>query len=1091
MDARALVSRVAVVVCAAVVVCVLCGASALAVVMHPFVRSFGSFAGVQSVAVDQASGDVYVYDTGAGVVYRFNAEGSPVAFSSLGSNAIEGVGGSPSEAQIAVDSSSGPAKGDIYVANGGVVAIYGSDGSSLGAIGEEAPAPWGEPCGVAVDPSGSVYVGLFSGFVNKYEPKANPVTNGDYVSSVEGLSGPCNVAVDSAGNVFADTWSSGPVTRFPGGSIVDLAGSTLAVDPVSDDVYVDEGGQVSEFGAHGEPFEAPVSTFASSGAGAIAGSFGIAVNGSSGNVYVSDGNGHVSEFGTLSNLSPPIVEREWSSTVGVSTATLDASVNPVDQDTTYHFEYDTSPYTSPASHGTNAPAPDADMGSAPGSVSTALTGLQAGTPYHYRIAATNANGTTYGPEHTITTYLTPTIPSSDSCPNASFRSEGLSAGLPDCRAYEMVSPLDKNASDIEGQGATTVASVSGDRVSFAARTGFADTRGSGIVGMTQYVASRSADGWSTHGAMPTPALNSWQVFSGPTVLAAFSDELDSAVVGGLGLPGAANEGNRNNIYREDLATNALETVTVPSGSEEPGLGFSYISSSVARSSDAGVVVFETSSDMVPETDGLPNENRLYAWDHGTLRLAGILPNGTIPAGRSESVRTRSTETPDSLWHNDTMSRDGSRIMFYATSEGGSERELYMRKDATSTVLVSQSEASTPNPEPHKVTFETASPDLKHVLFASTDRLTDNDPGGPGYGLYLYTDSPNPETESNLTFIARANTAGEAPSTIVKGMSEDGSHIYFSSFETPELHNEVGTYLWDRGTVHFVASGYLVAQGGSLDSEAVSVESEQRVSADGRVFAFTLNHDLGVGDAGSDPNNPGFPFTFNALYVYGESGETLRCVSCPSSSVAMTGNVEIYPHATHKNFTITVGLRSRFLSDDGRYVFFSSPDALVPQDTNGLYDAYEYDTETGKVSLLSPGTGGNGSWFTEASASGSDVFILTRESLSGWDTDTLVDLYDARVNGGLPGPPVPPLGCLGDACQGVPSAIPTFNTASGFTGLGNQPARSTVNAKNRGKPKPKKKHKKRSVKKRGSRTSKKASHSVKHTALRARGQRGAL
>jgi hypothetical protein len=58
-------------------------------------------------------------------------------------------------------------------------------------------------------------------------------------------------------------------------------------------------------------------------------------------------------------------------------------------------------------------------------------------------------------------------------------------------------------------------------------------------------------------------------------------------------------------------------------------------------------------------------------------------------------------------------------------------------------------------------------------------------------------------------------------------------------------------------------------------------------------------------------------------------------------------------------------------------------------------------------------------------------------LTGWDEDKLIDLYDVRIGGGFAEPPLPPIPCEGDECQGVPAAVPSFTTASGFSGLGNQ------------------------------------------------------
>jgi hypothetical protein len=102
------------------------------------------------------------------------------------------------------------------------------------------------------------------------------------------------------------------------------------------------------------------------------------------------------------------------------------------------------------------------------------------------------------------------------------------------------------------------------------------------------------------------------------------------------------------------------------------------------------------------------------------------------------------------------------------------------------------------------------------------------------------------------------------------------------------------------------------------------------------------------------------------------------------------------------------------------VFFSTADALVPEDTNGVTDTYECDARTGKVALLSTGRSADGAWFVDASASGDDVFFATRARLVGADRDALVDLYDARVGGGFPEPALAPRACVGEECQGTVS-----------------------------------------------------------------------
>jgi hypothetical protein len=158
---------------------------------------------------------------------------------------------------------------------------------------------------------------------------------------------------------------------------------------------------------------------------------------------------------------------------------------------------------------------------------------------------------------------------------------------------------------------------------------------------------------------------------------------------------------------------------------------------------------------------------------------------------------------------------------------------------------------------------------------------------------------------------------------------------------------------------------------------------------------------------------------------------------------------------------------RYLSDSGR-LFFDSPVALVPQDTNWLEDVYEFEPEGvggctssvssgaqvfvkevaghavgGCVGLISSGTSSSESAFYDASENGGDVFFTTTSKLVGEDVDKGYDVYDAHVcTSAVPcrSAPVGAPPCTsGDSCKAAPSPQPTiFGPAPSatFEGAGN-------------------------------------------------------
>ena len=91
-------------------------------------------------------------------------------------------------------------------------------------------------------------------------------------------------------------------------------------------------------------------------------------------------------------------------------------------------------------------------------------------------------------------------------------------------------------------------------------------------------------------------------------------------------------------------------------------------------------------------------------------------------------------------------------------------------------------------------------------------------------------------------------------------------------------------------------------------------------------------------------------------------------------------------------------------NNGSHVFFDTAESLVPQDTNGKVDVYEWEEDgagsckeaRGCLSLITSGQDSLNSFFLDSSENGSNVFFGTHAQLVPQDTDAEGDLYDARI-----------------------------------------------------------------------------------------------
>ncbi|MGE0086681.1 MAG: hypothetical protein AB7S75_19935 [Desulfococcaceae bacterium] len=100
--------------------------------------------------------------------------------------------------------------------------------------------------------------------------------------------------------------------------------------------------------------------------------------------------------GTGPVIAKPTVTTGSATAVSSSSATLNGTVNPNGAATNYYFEYDLT-----TAYETSTPIASAGSGTVSVSVNANISGLSAGMIYHFRLAATNSEGTTLGNNQTF------------------------------------------------------------------------------------------------------------------------------------------------------------------------------------------------------------------------------------------------------------------------------------------------------------------------------------------------------------------------------------------------------------------------------------------------------------------------------------------------------------------------------------------------------------------------------------------------------------------------------------------------------------------------------------------------------------------
>ncbi len=621
----------------------------------------------------------------------------------------------------------------------------------------------------------------------------------------------------------------------------------------------------------------------------------------------------------------------------------------------------------------------------------------------------------------------------DDCPNAALRAQNNSTQLPDCRAYELVSPLFK-----EGFPPALAGFTDDDRVTYLSNGNYANNGNGGpgfAVGGNAYMAVRSASGWLTTALAPR-GPDYYEKSSIPT---AFSSDLSSSLW----------------VMRRGDEPDAVSDVYVR-GPDEVFTRMGSAGASFVASDDLSHVAFSGTDNAhagnVYEYVGTGGDQpRLVSVDNAGQEIT--------PAGCETAPGSRLS----SFYH--AISTDGRVIFWTSSCLSG----VYARVNGMTTINASASQCMRAPSDPGGVcgadstaTFEGANADGTRVYFTTDQQLVnaDTDSTTDLYECVIPTGTPAPVGAANPCPDLR-EVSGTASGAHVQGVtriSDDGSRVYFvatgvlasnpAANGATAMDGDDNLYVWHRDAAH--PSGEMTFVGkldpgdnGSMWGSETTAGRLAQSTDDGRYLVFVTYASLVDHGPQADTD------TARDIYRYdAETGALTRLsTGVDGDGGNDPGHNAQFTGITYSPVTPTTYRPRGAMTDDGESVVFTTDEGLTPDDTNGTLDSYLW--RDGRVSLISSGkpsadgglpAGGDpgvGGILTGVQASitpsGRDVYFTTTAQLTTNDVDQQIDLYDARIDGGFD--VAPPAGCVGDACQGGGSAPPLPSQSGSASSVG--------------------------------------------------------
>jgi hypothetical protein len=680
------------------------------------------------------------------------------------------------------------------------------------------------------------------------------------------------------------------------------------------------------------------------------------------------------------------------------------------------------------------------------------------------------------------------------CPNEASRSENGSLELPDCRAYERVTPEAKNGAEFYSPFRIWV----GDGPRLAGET-FANFGGVefGSTFGTAYEFNRSRSGWWTTPLVPSAATFGGTNFEVPL----FALGEGNRTLLGLRGPGQPKDAERLFLREGTNVTEVGPEAPPASWFEPPSTQtgdntFGYFFGERFATPDLSHILYQL---FTPE-----EHDYLWPFDQTSAGGGALSTYEYVGAGNSApflvGVRGGQGSTDlisgcgtyvGSAFDGDiynAMSRSGQTVFFTpmgsdqtscASPAGqpsftGLEARIEGEGAAARTVSISEPSeedcSACQTGSPSDATFQGASEDGARAFFLTEQELL---PGNPAKNLYEY--DFDGRTGEKVTAVS--HLAGGTPSNVlgVVRVAENGSEVYFvATAPMTSVPNSTGNtaeagkpnlyaYNTSSGAVSFVVTL------GESDAALWNERDEGRpaeATPDGRYLLFASSAALTPDDTSS----------VSQLFRYDATTGQLIRVSTGQNGFGEDGNTATNAVTIPASFVHFAGYQSgppqKMISDDGSRIFFESTGALTPKALDhvrlpgkGGFSAENiYEWHEGQVALLTDGRDRTHIGIQQAGeqrssvlllgtdSDGRDVFFTTTSPLISEDQDEVQDIYDASVDGGFP--QAATSRCTGEGCQGPAAVAPPSEVGGSSRLVGPE------NPKPKKKPKHKRHHHKR-------------------------------